>query len=149
MADPVTDVMQEGHGAMIGFDLDPDIFLHMEETEVTPPGFDGGGPIDMTSHRNAAYRTKAAKFLKEITNGSITVFWNPAVYENILAMGNKNQLITFTLPEGTTIAVWGYLNTFQPGAVVSGSAPTAQAEVVVTLLNNDREEVDPVVVVAA
>ena len=87
----------------------------MWEKSVTPPGLDGGGEIDTTVMQNATYRTRAPKALVTLTNCSFTAAYDPAALTTLLSDLNVNQLITITFPDGSTLAFWGWLNSFVPG----------------------------------
>ena len=101
--------------------------VKLYEKTVTPPGIDGGGPNDTTTMRNTALRTKKPKKLKTMTTMSFTAAYDPAVYSEIFDEINVNQLITITFPDGSTLAVWGWLNAFTPNEITEGEQPTAEA----------------------
>jgi hypothetical protein len=117
--------MDDGFSTTIDFSGFPTLTLVMWEKTVTPPGVDGGGPNETTTMRNTALRTNAPKKLKSMTEGSATVAYDPAIYPTLFAMINVNQLITINYPDGSSIAFWGWLNSFEPGEIVEGEQPTA------------------------
>lgn len=134
--------MDDGFPTLITFPLNSSI--KFEEKEVTPPGISGGGANNTTTMRNTAWRTKAPKKLKELTDGSLSVAYDPAVYDEIIAMLQQNQLIVVTFPEGETISFWGWLEEFTPGAHVEGEQPTADVTFICSNQNNSRVETAPV-----
>jgi len=123
------------------------IVLFLDPTSITPPGLDGGDAIDTTTHSNTAYRTKHQRSLKEITDGSCTVVYDPDAWASIVAAINDNVLITFTFPDGSSVSVYGYLKSFIPNEYVEGEQATAECVIVVTNWNhNTGAEYGPVYV---
>lgn len=112
------------------------------EMEVQPPGLEGGDAIETTTMRNVSRRTKAARQLIEMTNGSLTVAWDPASYSSLKSQINNNQELTVTFPDLSTLQFWGYLKNFIPNPLVEGEMPTAECEIVGTLSDNDCVEQD-------
>lgn len=134
--------LDDGFATLITFAQNPTVKLY--EKEVTPPGIDGGGANDTTTMRNTAYRTKAPKKLKTLADSSFKAAYDVAVYPQILAMININQLITITFPDATTLAFWGYINAFTPDALVEGAQPTASVTIIPTNQNSSGVETAPV-----
>ncbi len=99
--------------------------VHLYEKEVTPPGYDLGGPIDTTTMRNSAWRTAAPRQLKTLTPVSATVAYATDALESILAQMGVNQLITVTFPDGSTLEFYGWIEQFTPSAHKEGEQPTA------------------------
>lgn len=120
--------LDDGHQTLISFASNPTILLY--EKEVTPPGVDGGGAIDTTTMINSVYRTMAPKALITLTPVTMTAAYNPAVYTQIIDLINVVNLITCTFPDSSTVAFWGWLNKFNPGAHVEGTQPTAEIEII-------------------
>ena len=84
---------------------DPDISLW--EIGVTPPGYDGGEPIDTTDQWNTTYRTKTPRVLLEGTDAKVTFHYDPAVKTQIVAVLNVPTTITVRYPDGSTEAFYG------------------------------------------
>lgn len=122
--------LQNGFRCLITFSHNTTISLW--EMEVTPPGADGGDPIDTSTMHNATYRTKAPRALIELTNGQMKCAYDPAVKTQIMQEVNRKQTITVIYPDGTTDAEYGYLKSFTPDALVEGTMPTATCEFVST-----------------
>ena len=114
---------EDMQGTIIGFSLNAT--LTIEEVETNPFGFDGDGPINVTTHRNNTLRTQAPKKLKGLTNGGARVMYAHADLAKIWAMMQENQLATITYPDGSTDAVWGFIDKFEPDGAVVGDRPTA------------------------
>ncbi len=109
------------------------------EKSVTPPGLDGGGAIDTTNMRNTLYRTMSPKSLITLSECSVTVAYDPAAYTTLIGSLNTNQIITVTFPDASTIAFWGWLNSFTPGENTEGEQPTAE----ITIIPSNRDNATP------
>lgn len=134
--------IDDGHSTTISFADDPSVKLY--EKEVTPPGIDGGGENDTTTMQNTAWRTRAPKKLKTLSECSFVAAYDPAVYDEILTLINANNLITITFPDGSTLAFWGWLNEFKPNANVEGEQPTAEVTIIPSNQNDSLVETAPV-----
>lgn len=138
----MSDFLDDGYQTLISFAQDPDVLLR--EKEVTPPGIDGGGEIDTTTMQNDTYRTKFPKALITLSPASLVATYDPAVYPEIIALVNVNNLITVTFPDGDTLAFWGWLDKFNPGANTEGEQPTADVEIIPSNVNDSGVETAPV-----
>lgn len=137
-------IQEDGFSTTISFSAGGSgIEVFMAEKTVTPPGISGGGGNDVTTMRNTEWRTMAAKKLKTLTNGSATVAYDPAIYDEILALVQVNQLITITFPDTSTVDFWGFLDEFTPGDSEEGEQPTADLVIIPSNRNNDGTEVGP------
>ncbi len=118
----------------------------MEEKEVTPPGIAGGGPNDTTTMRNTRFRTRHPKKLITLTPMTLVVAYEPAVYDEIMAMVNDNQAITVTFSNDSTLVFWGWVDSFTPDAAVEGSQPLATIVIEPSNMDadNDNAEIAPV-----
>ena len=142
----MSEQLNDGHQTLISFASDPDV-LFTEKT-VTPPGVDGGGEIDTSTMENSTWRTRNPKALVTLSPASMTVAYDPACYSEIIALVNVNNLITVTFPDGSTVAFYGWLNTFTPGEHVEGEQPTAEIEIIPSN-HTGNTETAPVVTPAA
>jgi hypothetical protein len=115
--------LKDGHGTLVTFAADTDISLW--EVEVKPPGIDGGDPIEQTTHHNVTYRTKAPQALLDLTNGEGTCQYDPNCVTQCRALINVETTLTITFPDGSTDAIFGFMQTFEPDAIVTGEPPTA------------------------
>ena len=134
--------LNDGHATLIAFSENSNVLFW--EKDVTPPGVDGGGEIDTTTMHNTVWRTKVPKALKTLTDAPFNAAYDTAVYDQIIAMTNINQLITITFSDGSTLAFWGWLNAFQPGALVEGEQPSADITIMASNLNGSEVETGPV-----
>lgn len=113
------------------------------EKEVTPPGITAGGPIDTTTMRNTAYRTMSPRQLKSLTKCTATVAYATEALEQVWAQIGVNQLVTVTLPDGSTIEFWGWIEEFTPGNHTEGAQPTAALTIQPSNRDADGAEVAP------
>ena len=144
-----TDVTRTTTEAITYVDGDPSPLLFYER-EVTPPGFNGGGPNDVTNMWNKIVRTFSPKKLITVTGASALVAYDPkCTTEDIICLLNLNQEITFKFADGSTYVVWGWLNIFNPGPSREGSPPEATIEIEPSNHNDSLEEVLPVYAEAA
>jgi hypothetical protein len=139
--------IDDGFSTTIAFAQAPSIKFW--EKEVTPPGVSGGGATDTTTMRNEKWRTMSPKFLQTLTPCKVTVAYDPAVYDDIVAQVNVNQLITITFPDGSTLAFWGWIDEFTPGKNGIGEQPTAEVTLQPSNQNASQVETDPVFTPAA
>lgn len=123
----MTTRLDDGHPTLVTFAEDASV--NFWEKSVTPPGMSGGGENDTTTMHNSVWRTKAPKKLITMTPLSFTASYDPVVYDEIQAMVNVNQLITVTFPDASTLAFWGWIDEFTPGATEEGTAPTADVTI--------------------
>lgn len=122
-ATPTGNPMGDGYSTKITIAADTDIDFW--EKTVTPPGLDGGDPVDTTTMYNLRYRTLRARNLQTVTEVSATVAYDAAVYSQIQAVINVETTITITFPAGDTVAFYGYLRSFIPGEIAEGAQPEA------------------------
>ena len=134
--------IDDGFATLIEFSEDSDV--QMWEKEVTPPGVSGGGENDTSTMRNTAWRTRSPKGLKTLSNSSFVAAYDPAVYDEIVAMCNVNQQITVTFPDDSTLTFWGWIDEFTPNAAVEGEQPTAEVTIIPSNQNASGTETAPV-----
>lgn len=137
--------LDNGHSTKIAFARDPDVSFW--EKTVPMPGLEGGDPIETTTMHNSTWRTFASRSLITLTPITITAAYDPAVFEQIRNnLLNQNGAITVTLPDGSTLSFWGYLQTFEPEALEEGTFPMANITIVPTNYDDatDNDEADPV-----
>jgi len=134
--------MDDGFSTLIEFDEDSSV--QMWEKEVTPPGVSGGGANETSTMQNTTWRTKSPKGLIDLSDASVTVAYDPAVYDEIIAMVNTNQQITITFPDSSTLVFWGWIDEFTPNANVEGEQPTAELTIIPSNQNGSGVETAPV-----
>ncbi len=142
--------IDDGHPTTISFGSTPSgETLLFWEKEVTPPGLDGGGPINTTTMRNTIWRTMMPKKLVTLTTGSFVAAYDPAVLDQLVAMLNVQCQIVITHEDGSTWTFWGWLDKFTLNACVEGDQPTATCSIEPANQNTSGEEVGPVYTEAA
>jgi len=153
MAAPSTTVRQTPAGARltdgfptkIAFSRDPDISFW--ETEVTPPGIDGGDAVETSTMFNTDWRTMAPRRLKTLTDATITAAYDPNVFNQLVELCNEEGSVTVTFSDGSTLSFYGYLKMAEPGACVEGEMPTMEITVVPTNYDpTNKVEAAPVLV---
>lgn len=122
--------LENGHPTKITLSGDTDI--EFWETQVKPPGIDGGDVIETTTMHNVTWRSKAARNLKTLTDITVTAGYDPIVYSKILLQINVEQTITIRFPDGSTLAFYGFLKSFEPSELSEGTFPTASITIVAT-----------------
>jgi hypothetical protein len=140
--------IRNGHPTLIGFSINPTASTFIIEKTVTPPGWDGGGMIDITSMRNTALRTRIAKSLVTLTEMTLMMQYAPVAYTGIFSMLNVNQTITVYFGDGSTLAFRGWINTFKPGEHKEGEEPLASVEIIPSNIAADGSESDPILIAA-
>jgi len=113
--------LQDGYSTKITLAADSDISFW--EKTVTPPGIDGGDAIEQTTMHNTTWRTFRPRSLATLTECVLTALYDPDVYDEILAVLNKETTITVTFSDGSTLAFFGYLRLFELGDHVEGDPP--------------------------
>jgi len=116
----------------------------MWEKEVTPPGIQGGGAISTHTFHNTTWRTKAPKALKDLSEASLSVAYDPAHFTGILTDVQVNQEIEITFNNGDKYKFWGFVDTFVPGGMNDENQPMATVTIIPTLVDNSDVEQDPV-----
>jgi hypothetical protein len=122
--------MPDGYRALWAFANKPAIQLW--EKQVKSPGVDGGEGIDTTTMHNNAYRTKAARHLKTLSDGSFAAAYDPDVIVDILAQTNIEQSITVHFPDNSSWSFWGYMQKWEPAELKEGEFPEATVTIVIT-----------------
>ena len=133
--------LKDGYQTLIAFAADNTVEIW--EKTVTPMGLEGGDKIDQTVMANANVRTYAPRALIDVSDGSMTVAYDPLSLTKLLALINVNTTITVTLPDGSTWTFWGYLKSFIPGELTEGEQPEAECEIVATNVNDSDVETVP------
>src|SRR5262245_26376841 len=120
--------IDDGYQTLVSFATAPDIAFW--EKSITPPGLDGGDPIDTTTMHNIQWRSMAPRQLVSMTPFTMTAAYDPALYTTLLGLLNVNTTVTVLFPDGSTLAFFGFLRSFEPGELAEGAQPTATINVV-------------------
>lgn len=120
------------NGFRIKITLASNTTISFWEREVKPPGVDGGDAVDTSTQFNAAWKTKSPRTLKDMTNSTFKAGYDPDVYNDIVAQVNVRTTVTKTYPDGSTLAYFGYLKSFEFDELFDGVFPVANGEIVPT-----------------
>lgn len=115
--------LKDGYQVLTTVALDPDISFW--EKTITPPGLDNGDAIEQTTQHNADWRGFAPRGLITMTESTRTVAYDPAVYTQIAAVIGRETTITERFADGSTLAYYGYVKSFQPNEMSEGNQPEA------------------------
>ena len=128
MAQDLSNITMDGLGAQVSLGS-----ATLQEVSITPPSTQGGGALEVTTHRNSAYRTKAPKKLKDLGELTFSCIYDPAEWNSTgITDLNNNQQITVTFPDTSTLVFYGFVDSFAPGEITPGELPTAEITVIVT-----------------
>ncbi len=117
---------------------------YLWEKSVTPPGISGGGEIDTTTMHNSIWRTRAPKSLKTLTNSTLTIAYDPALYDALVSLINVNVEMVITFPDSSTLTFWGWIDEWSPGECVEGAQATADITIICSNENDANVETAPV-----
>lgn len=126
----------DGYQTLIAFEND--LVVAFYEKTVTPPGFDGGDAVDTTTMHNVTWRTKISRGLIDTTDAGTVVAYDPLVLDEIVALLNVEQGITFNHSNGDKWDIWGFLKSFTPSEDSEGSQP--EATIVIVSTNTDPSD---------
>ena len=118
-----------------------------KEKTVKPFGLDSRGPIDTTSMRNLALVTKVPKKLIDVTQMTLTVQWDPAIYGtllNVTGIMRINQRVYVRFPNSEIWSIYGWCDKFDPQDNTEGEVPMANMTIEVSNLNGNGIETYPV-----
>ena len=115
--------LKNGYQSLLTMSADPDILIW--EKGVTPPGMDGGDPIDASTMHDVTWRIMFPAALITLTEASVRGAWKPQLFTLLLAVLNVEQTITCWFSNGGNIAFYGFLRTFEPDEMVEGEQPEA------------------------
>lgn len=117
--------LTNGHKTLITFGSVPRIALWEKPTK--PPGVNGGDAIDITTMHNNLWNQMAPRALQTLTEVTSTVAYDPAVYEDIVAIVNVVDEITITHSNGDQLGFWGFLRIAEATEnAVDGQQPEMQ-----------------------
>lgn len=142
-------VLTDGFPTLFGFgespddDIDETMGVILCEKRLKPFGIDGGGPNDTTCMRNERWRTRQSKKLITLTEMTLTVSYDPIIFQNIVDFIQVNQIMFLAWPDASLVTFWGFVDSFDPHEVVEGGQPEADLKICPTNQNDDGEEVGP------
>jgi len=116
--------LDDGFSTIITFAGAADPF-QVYERDVTPPSWNAGGAVDVTTMRSTSYRTQSPKKLKSVGNIQATVAYSAISFSLIEGAIGLIQSIVVTFPDGAYITFFGWIDSFVPSALQEGAQPTA------------------------
>jgi hypothetical protein len=99
--------------------------LNLYMKTVKPVGLAGGGEVDITTMYNTLWRTRNPKKLITAKPFTASCAYATAMYPELVANLNYNQLFTLTFPDLCTLAVWAWIDDVDPQDVSEGNMPMA------------------------
>lgn len=137
-------IMHDGLHTIIAFNNSGAAGVLFKETALKPFGFDGRGPINITSLRNNFVVTKVPKQLCDVTAMMGTAEWDSDLYITILNdLLQINQICQLQFPNGNIWQFWGWLDKFDPQEHKEGELPLANLTIEVSNLDDAGFEVLP------
>jgi hypothetical protein len=98
--------------------------IHFYEMRVKPSGEDGGPKINTTTMHNSSRRTYAPQALTESTDMTVTAAYDPLLKTDIAALVNVEDTYTTKFPDGTTEAIYAFLQKAEFSDLQNGEMPT-------------------------
>jgi hypothetical protein len=114
---------EDGFKTLLTCSLNPTI--QFWEVGVKPPGVDGGDAIDTSTMHNNVWRTRASRKLLTLSDATATVTYDPAIYNAILTIINKNTAWTATFWDRSSLTFYAALRNFDPAEITEGTQPRA------------------------
>lgn len=106
------------------------------EVGVKPPSVDGGEPIDISTQHNLVYHQMYPRALKKIDSITFEAAYDPDFLPAIRALVNTPDTITVLYPDGSTDAMFGYLQKIEFSEFKEGEFPKCNGTIVVTNTDN-------------
>ena len=138
--------LRDGFRTTIAFAIAPTASIW--EVGVKPPGRDGGDPVQTSTMLNNAYHTFGARYLVKTDPMTGTFAYDPVVYNTMIGILNFETTITVTFPDGSTVAMYGWLSKFEPTELKEGEFPTASCTIVSSCTDPNTGEEEPPVYTA-
>jgi hypothetical protein len=129
--------LKNGFRSKITIRQDPAIILW--EKAVTPPGVDGGAPVEVGNMFSVKWNPQVPRGLATMTPARMTCAYDPKVFNNIVAAVNREDIITLTFPNNDTLAFFGYLQQFIPNEISDGNQPTASVTLICTMFDGSAQ----------
>lgn len=125
--------LYDGYQTFVGFQLAPRVALW--EKAVTPPGCDGGDPIDQTTMWTLTWRQQTPRHLKQLTEVTFTAGYDTLDLDTIIGMINIIQSINVFYPDGTVMLFWGFLRKFEVNEHKEGEQPDAVCTIAPSMID--------------
>lgn len=122
--------LRDGYRTLVTFAADTN--LNVWEISITPPGLDGGDPIDTTTMWNDRWRSMSSRALITMTEFKMDCAYDPVIYSEALSLINLETTVTVRFPDTSTLAFYGFLKSFEMDALEEGTFPKCTITVVPT-----------------
>ncbi|GAG42929.1 unnamed protein product, partial [marine sediment metagenome] len=110
-----------------------------------PPAIEGGDPVDFTTMHNTLWETSGPPVLMRLEDLTGSCNYDPDIYDEAIEVINAVGTITVAWADGSTLAFFGYLKTFDPQEIQKGQPPRANFTVHPTNYDNENSlEAGPV-----
>ena len=114
--------------------------LSIWEKVVTPPGMEGGDPVETSTMRNTKWRTFRPRHLLSLTPMTLVGAYDPNVFDDLIAILNVDATITVFYPDTSTLAFYGFAQTAESGDNTEGEQP----EMTLTLVPTNWDPINNV-----
>ncbi len=142
MPTPTGTMLEDGFVCVHEIDGYPTIQLWQKE--VTPPGWEGGGEINLTNMHCVRFRIAAPKKLITIKGAQMVCFYDTEIITDLADVIQLNALITTTFADGSKHKWWGWLDSFVPNSNSEGKDPNASCVFGHSNRNDSGVETGPV-----
>ncbi len=119
--------------------------ISLWEIEVTPPERDGGPRIKTTTMHNTGVHTYEPQSLQDLKEWTVRAAYDPNVRNQIKTMINVKDTYTIKYWDGSTEAMYAYLQKMTPQAIKIGDMPVADFTFAPTNVDSSLAEQDYVV----
>ena len=135
--------LKDGYRCFVTIATAPTIGLWTKSA--TPPGVDGGEPVDQTTMHNDDWVTRAFQQLLDLKESTFKAAYDPAVYTTMVSAANVETTITYHFSDGSTLCFYGGVRMFDFDEMVRGTQPTCTVTFTPTNFDNvNKVEAAPV-----
>lgn len=133
--------LNDGYRSIMTFSLNANVKVYPKT--VTPFGASAGGAIDTTTMLNNLFRTFQPKKLQTITGATLVGAYDPALYNDIMAMLGKNQLLSIIFPDLGHFDAYGWIDEASFSALTEGVQPEVTFNIMPSNQNGSGAEAGP------
>jgi hypothetical protein len=108
-------ILKDGIGTIMTFGKGPNFPLY-GEVELTPPGVNMGGPIDLIGLRTVGWAPAAAQSIKRLQPLNVKIMFDPELVPTAYTFMGRNQVISVRWPTLATLNWYGWIEdlNFEP-----------------------------------
>jgi hypothetical protein len=122
--------LNQGYQVVVNNSLDSD--LEFFEEGVTPPAIMGQDELETTTQFNVTWQTFAPQSLMRLMPYTMRGKVDPILYQSFPLIANINATITLHLPNGDSLAHYGFYKSLEFSEFTRGSRPEGTITVVPT-----------------